>query len=229
MQHHNDTINKQTQENFFRKICTSHFIIRVRKGLLRVLLWEGVGDRTELKYFDPHSYGRQRCVFLFLLMLNRRPWGPLCWVLAFFTASYQQLLWSPNSIGVPEGPLGRVWLSLPHLVYNSVSNCNWNCNFPGPQLIRAPMAPSAWCGFTYHTSSIPYSNSNWNSNLTELFIVQCPLDLWNRLFNRHPAEITVMQFTGYSPLVHQSMSVAWEFFLARPISSANFRPRDFLS
>ena len=33
-----------------------------------------------------------------------------------FTASYQQLLWSPNFIGVPEGPLGRVWLSLPHFV-----------------------------------------------------------------------------------------------------------------
>ena len=32
--------------------------------------------------------------------------------------SYQQLLRSPNSIGVPEGPLGRVWLSLPHLVSN---------------------------------------------------------------------------------------------------------------
>ena len=44
-------------------------------------------------------------------------WSPLCWVLAFLTTSYQQLLWSPNSIGVPKGPLGRVWLSLPHLVY----------------------------------------------------------------------------------------------------------------
>ena len=46
----------------------------------------------------------------------------------FFTASYQQLLWSPNSIGVPEGPLSRVWLSLPQLVYNSVSNCNCKCH-----------------------------------------------------------------------------------------------------
>ena len=64
--------------------------------------------------------------FLVLLMLNRRPWGSLCWVLAFFTASYQKPLWSPNSIGVPEGRLGRVWLSLPLLVYNSFSNCNWN-------------------------------------------------------------------------------------------------------
>ena len=31
-------------------------------------------------------------------------------------------LWSPNSIGVPEGPFGRVWFYLPHLVYNSDSN-----------------------------------------------------------------------------------------------------------
>ena len=54
-------------------------------------------------------------------LLNRRPSGlALCWMMAFFTASYQQLLWSPNSIGVPEGPFSRVWLSLPHLVYNSV-------------------------------------------------------------------------------------------------------------
>ena len=29
-------------------------------------------------------------------------------------------LWSPNSIGVPEGPFGQVWFSLPHLVYDSV-------------------------------------------------------------------------------------------------------------
>ena len=49
--------------------------------------------------------------------------GPLCWVMAFFTASYQQLLWSPNSIGVPEGPLARVWLSLPHLL-----SSEWNSN-----------------------------------------------------------------------------------------------------
>ena len=32
------------------------------------------------------------------------------------------------------------------------------------------------------------------------------------MFNRHQAEITVMQFTGYSLPVHQSMSVPWEFF-----------------
>ena len=93
-------------EDFFIKICTSDFIARVRKGYSRFACERELETEQKLQYFDPHFYGRQRCVFLVLRMLNRRSWGPLCWVLAFFTASYQQLLWSPNSIGVSEGPPG---------------------------------------------------------------------------------------------------------------------------
>ena len=37
------------------------------------------------------------------------------------------------------------------------------------------------------------------------------------MFNRHQAEITVMQFRGHSLPVHQSMSVPWEF-----LSSSHF-------
>ena len=114
--YHNDTIIKTDAGKFLYKyIYTSHFIVRVRKGLLKVCVWEGAGDRTKTAIFLPSLLWPSRCVFLVLLMLNRRSRGPLCWVMASFTASYQQLLWSTNSIGVPEGPLDRVWLSLPHL------------------------------------------------------------------------------------------------------------------
>ena len=79
-----------------------------------------------------HSYGHQRCVFLVLLMLHRRPGGTaFCWVLAFFTASYQQLLWTPTQSG-------------------------------------APRAPSAWCGFPYHISSL--TPSVW-LQLISLFVL----------------------------------------------------------
>ena len=150
-----------------------------------VPLWEGAGNRTELKYFDPQTYGRQHCVFLVLLMLNRRPWGPLCWVMAFFTASYQQLLWSPR-------------------------------------------APSAGCGFPYHTRLSPSPTGTGTRTQLSYIIVprplDCPLDLWNRMFNRHQAEITVMQFRGHTLPVRQSMGVSWDF-LACPmllaISSTN--------
>ena len=164
-------------------------------------MWEGAGHRTELKYFDPHSYGRQRCVFLVLLMLNRRPWGPLCWVLVFFTASYQQLLWSPNSIGVPEGP-------------------------------------SAGCGFPYHISSITPSPTvtatvTRNSVLTELYNSSTP--------TRSPTQSLKSQIWSSSSrnnchAVHRSLSsgasvyeCTMGIFFPRPILSATFRPRDFLS
>ena len=86
-----------------------------------------------------------------------------------------------------QGPFGWVWLSLPHLVYNSV---------------RSPTA------------------TVWLVSWLSYIIVQRPLsrllDFWNRTLDRHQAEITVMQFTGHSLLVHQSMSVPWEFFYLVP-------------
>ena len=71
--YHNDTINKQTQDHFFNKICTSHFICKVRKGCSKFYGERELETEQKLQYFDPHSYGRQCCVFLVLLMLNRRP------------------------------------------------------------------------------------------------------------------------------------------------------------
>ena len=114
--------------------------------------------------------------------------GPLCWVVALFIASYQQLLRSSKSIGVPEGPLGRVWLSLPHLVYNSV---------------QSPAGTGTVSWLNYIKVQRPLDRL---------------LDLWNGRIDRHQAEITVMQFTGHSFTVHQSMSVSWA--LPCPISSA---------
>ena len=47
------------------------------------------------------------------------------------------------------------------------------------------------------------------------------------MFDRHQAEMTVMQFTGHSLPVHQSMSVPWDFTLSHIVSQA--RLRDFFS
>ena len=93
-------------------------------------MWEGVGDRTELQYIDPHSYGRQRCVFLVLQMLNRRPSSLLDDGFLYCILSATSL--DPNSIG-------------------------------------APRAPSAWCGFPYHISSIAPSDLCLTFVLTELY------------------------------------------------------------
>ena len=114
------------------------------------------------------------CLFCFLGLLSRRP--------------------RAHSAGC--------WLSLLHLI--SI--------FSGTQTPSGfPRAPSVGCGFSYHTSSPIVWNStgnstdpqgvelNWNRNSIQLarrtqlsyIMVQRPLDLWNRMFDRHQAEITV--------------------------------------
>ena len=75
--------------------------------------------------------------------------------------------------GVSEVPLGRVWPSLPHLVSNPLGVC-W----------QLPWDPNS-------------TELNNNSTLT-----RSPTGSLNRMFNRHQAEITVMQFRGYSLPVH---------------------------
>ena len=86
-------------------------------------------------------------------------------------------------------------------------------------------AHSAGCCFLYHI---------WSPKLTDFLssssyiIVQSPTQyLWNGMFDRHQAEITVMQFTGHSLPVHQSMTVHWDFNLSHIVSQArlhNFFP-----
>ena len=130
-----------------------------------------------------------------------------------------------------RGHFAGWWLSLRHLI--SI--------FSGPQLIRAqrPLRPDVafltttrlqLAGTLLATPLAPWaSNSTGTGTQFNYIIVRRPLDLWNRMFNRHQAEITVMQFRGHSLPVHHPVVYHGNFFLARPISSANFRPRDFLS
>ena len=156
--HDNDKdAERKTQEVFFNNILPLTLFVRIRKGCSRVACERELEIEHNCNILTPLLWP-SRCVFLVLLTLNRRPRAHRQ-MLAFFIASYQHLLWTPNSIGVSEGPLGRVWLSLPHLV----SSC---------------LAPSAWCGFPYHTSSPTVWNSTGNCsgslNSTELYNHSAP-------------------------------------------------------
>ena len=66
MQYHNDTIIK-TQEDFFNKIFTSHFIARVRKGYSRFTCERELETEQKLQYFDPPL------LWLSALCLSRSP------------------------------------------------------------------------------------------------------------------------------------------------------------
>ena len=168
----------ETQEDFFIKIFTSHFICKFRKGCV-VLLWKGAGDqKRNFNIFIPNLWP-SRCIFLVLLMLNRSPGvhSVGCW---FSLLHLISIFFGPQLIRAPS-PFGPEWLSLPHLS-NSV-------HLPAT---RTQLA---------RRTQLSY------------IIVRCPLDFWNRMFNRHPAEITVMQFRGHSLPMHHSVVPQWDLHL----------------
>ena len=155
---------------------TSHFIARVRKGCWRVACERMLETEHKLHILTPLLWP-SRCV------LFSWCWGPLH--RGFPRApsvgcGFHYHIWSllsgtllATASGVSEVPLGRVWPSLPHLVSNSMGVC-W-------QLL-------------------------WDPNSTELnkhsTPTRSPTGSLNRMLNRHQAEITVMQFRGYSLPVH---------------------------
>ena len=152
MQHHNDTIIKQTSEDFFRKIYLSLYCKgskRVTQGLRVRGSWRP--NRTAI-YWPPLLWPSALCLSHSPGLLNRRPrCSAFCWVLAFSTTSCHQRV--SETTGGPESPFGRKWLSLPHLVSNSNSSGATRApsarlsiphlisNFSGPQLNRGPRGP----------------------------------------------------------------------------------------
>ena len=117
---------RKTHEDFFRKIFTSHFIARVRKGCWRVACERMLETEHKLHILTPLLWP-SRCV------LFSWCWGPLH--RGFPRApsigcGFHYHIWSllsgtllATASGVSEVPLGRVWPSLPHLVSNPLGVC----------------------------------------------------------------------------------------------------------
>ena len=143
----------RTQEDFFNKIFTSHFIARVRKGCVWFYCERELETEHNWNILTPLLWP-SRCLSCSPGLLNRRPRAHTA---GWSAISYQQLLRSPNSIGVPEGPLGQVWLSLPHLL----SNClELYCQLHWPPGRR--------------TQQEPELNSTGSSNSSELYYRSTP-------------------------------------------------------
>ena len=120
----------------------------------------------------------------------------------------------------PEAHSVGSGLSLSHLVTNG-----------SPNTIGGPEGPFGlvWLSLPHLVSNSAFLQLSdflsWPSYIIVQRPLNRPLNLWNGMFNRHQAEITVMQLTGHSLLVHQSMSVSWAFTLFHFINQ--IRLRDF--
>ena len=121
-QHHNDTMNKQTSEDVFRKIYTSQFICKGSKRVTECFTVRGSWrpNRTAI-YWPPLLWPSPLCPSRSPGLLNRRPRGPFCWVI-YYILSATSL--DPNSSG-PQ------WLFRPGLA------------FPTTPYLLTP-SPTAW-------------------------------------------------------------------------------------
>ena len=132
-------------------------------------------------------------------------WPPNLWLSALCLSR------SLDTQPEPWGPLCWVMAFLLHLI--SI--------FSGLQFIRAPSPFGlVWLSLPHLVSNSTTTQLAWLLSWLSYIIVQRPLDrpldLWNRMFNCHQVEITVMQFRGHSLPVRQSMRVSWEFFYLVP-------------
>ena len=109
-QQHND---KGRAKTFFNKICTSHFILRVRKGYSRFYGERELETEQNCNILTPTLMAVS--VVSFSFSRAAQPDDGFLYCILSATSL------DPNSIRGPEGHIGLVWLSLPHLVSNS--NC----------------------------------------------------------------------------------------------------------
>ena len=138
MQKHNDAM--KTSEDTSLEKYTSHFIWKVSKGLLKVLLFERwVGGWTELQHIDPHSYGHNTVSFPFSWAAQPGAWGPslsgTCSSLQHLLSNWSEALNSNCSIGGPEGPL--YWVLV--LSTTSYHQLTWNSCRQGYIIIWHPL------------------------------------------------------------------------------------------
>ena len=188
------------KEGFFNKIFTSHFIARVRKGLLKVCVWEGSGDRTETAIF----------------------WPPLLW------PSTLCLSCSPDARPEAQRPSSQL--------NNGFLYCILSATSLVPKLhrgSRGPLRPGVVLPTTSRLSPPPtlLKLDVLTFVLTELYNSSTPTRSPSRSLKSH---VWSSSSGNNCHAVHWSLRCVslWVYhgnFLARPISSANFRPRDFLS
>ena len=163
-------------------------------------MWEGVGDWIELQYIDPDSCGHQRCVLLVLQGCSTG--GPEAQLSAGWWLSLLHLFTNfsgPQFIRSPKGPIGLVWLSLPHLVYNSVRS----------------LADTVWL---FVLTELYNSSTSTQSPTRSL-----EWHVWSSSSGNNCHAVHRSLSSG-SSVYECTMGI-----LACPILLASFRPRDFLS
>ena len=190
---------RRTQEDFFIKYFTSHFICKVSKRVTQSLRVRGSWRPNITKIFWPQSYGRQRCVFL---VLHGCLTGALDFTLLGAGFPYY------NS-------------STPSATVLLVLNATRLCLLFNSSALYYLQTPTRWYGHASTPPQLLPISSDRNVSLP--LPLECPV--WSSS-SGNDCHAVQRSLSSDASVCECIMGF---FFLPRPISSANFRPRDFLS
>ena len=163
-------------------------------------------------------------------------WPPTLMAVSFVSFSFSRAAQPAAQRLIPPGAgflhriLSRTGLQTPSGVPRAPSvGCGFSYHILSPTSLipnssGAPRAPSAGLSLPHLISNFsgPQLSDflSWPSYIIVQRPLNRPLNLWNGMFDRHKAEITVMQFTGHSVLGASVYECTMGFFLPCPISSA---------
>ena len=175
-------------------------------------------------YPSLYCKGSKRVIQGFTVRGSWRPnrtaiyWPPLLWPSALCLSR------SPGLLN--RRPRGSAFCWVLAFSTTSCQQLLWTQTQSGPWV---PLRP----GVAFPTTS-RLELQPWLLVLTELYNSSTSTSIahinpWNSMFDRHQAEITVLQFTGHSLPMHQSMSVPCDFFFTLSHFISQIPPTQFLS
>ena len=186
--------------------------------------------KQRLQYIDPHSYGHQRCVFLFLQGCSIG--GPEAHS-AGFGLSLPHLVTngSPNSIGGPEGPFGRVCLSLPHHVSNSsYLQLPDFLSSPSYIIVQSPtQSPTQfWEWHVWSSSSGNNCHANQRSLSSGASVYECIMGFYLVPFRQPNPPTRFLSITGHWDVSLPSGASLWKGMFGRVEGQNITRPHEHL-
>ena len=173
-----------------------------------------------------HSYPPHPYIYIYIYMLHSHLHVHAGYIPTQWTTDAGRLLYKNIYLSLYCKGSKRVTQGL-HVRGELETEHNWNILTPKLWsatlcLFRSPLGPHfnqgtqepLRSGVAIPTTPTPTGTRTklaWLLSCLSYIIVQRPLDrprdLWNRMFNRHQAEISVMQFRGHSLPVRQPMRV----------------------
>ena len=139
LQHHNYTIIKQTNEDFFINICTSHFICNVWKGYSRFYCERELETEQNCNILTPTLMAVNVVSFSFSRAAQPEAQKPTLLGDGFLYSILSASSLDPNSVGAPRAPLAWCGFTY-HISSPTLTGTSWLLSWLSYIIVQRPLS-----------------------------------------------------------------------------------------